>query len=302
MASNLRKKLTSSATLQVYDINSASCQRLVNEYSSYGKVEVASSPKDLTTKCRTVLTSLPSSASVREVFLNSDNGVIAASKTSDRLILECSTIEIETTKEIGQTIMDAGLGAFVDATVSGGMWGANEGTLSFMIGHAEPTEDDVVSKRIFETLSLVGLPNKLQFCGSLGMGQVAKIAHNYVSLANNLVAAEGMALGLRYGIDKKALWKCMTDGTANSWVMHLEQPVPGLVDEAPSSNGYRRAFAARLSLKDLRIAVNSARRVGLDPTAGEAAIRMFEKVDNDPRTTVSSAQSYCCHSDYGKIC
>ena len=81
----------------------------------------------------------------------------------------------------------------------------------------------------------------------------------------------------------------MTDGTANSWVMGLEQPVPGIVAEAPSSNGYRRAFAARLSLKDLGIAVNAAKRVGLDPSAGEAAIRAFQKVDADPRTRVSPA-------------
>ncbi|KAI9040148.1 uncharacterized protein KD926_008593 [Aspergillus affinis] len=154
-----------------------------------------------------------------------------------------------------------------------------------MVGHAEPTsEKDVMGKRVLEILSLVGLPDKTQFCGKLGMGQVAKIAHNYVSLCNNLVATEGMALGLKYGIDKHVLWKCMTDGTANSWVMHLEQPVPGLVSEAPSSNGYRRAFTAALGLKDLGIGVNSARRVGLDPTAGETAIRALQRVEADPRT------------------
>ena len=71
------------------------------------------------------------------------------------------------------------------------------------------------------------------------MGQVAKIAHNYVSLGNNVAATEGMAIGLKYGIDKMALWRCMTDGSANSWVLGLEQPVPGIMPEAPSSNGYR---------------------------------------------------------------
>lgn len=78
-----------------------------------------------------------------------------------------------------------------------------------------------------------------------------------------------MAFGLRYGIDKKVFWKSMTDGTANLQVMHLEQPAPGLVDETSSSSGYQRAFAARLSLKGLGIAVNSAKRVGLDPTVDE---------------------------------
>ncbi|EMT67723.1 Putative 3-hydroxyisobutyrate dehydrogenase, mitochondrial [Fusarium odoratissimum] len=114
--------------------------------------------------------------------------------------------------------------------------------------------------------------------------QIAKIAHNYITLANNLVATEGMAIGLKYGIDKKALFKCIREGTANSWVMGLEQPVPGLVPEAPSSNKYKRAFAPALSVKDLTIGIEAAKKVGIAPTAGEAAIKAFREVDADPRT------------------
>lgn len=212
---------------------------------------------------------------------------MAATKNRDRLLIECSTIEIESTQEIGKAVIDAGLGNFVDATVSGGMWGANDGTLSFMVGHSEPTDTDIVGKLIYETLSLVGVPSTIAFCGGLGMGQVAKIAHNYITLANNLVATEGMAIGLKYGIDKKALFKCIREGTANSWVMGLEQPVPGLVPEAPSSNNYKRAFAPALSVKDLTIGINAAKKVGVNPTAGEAAIKAFRVVDADPRTHVS---------------
>ncbi|KAF4460204.1 3-hydroxyisobutyrate dehydrogenase [Fusarium albosuccineum] len=296
MASNLRKKLPSSTTLYIFDINKDVCQRLINEFGGHGPIEVASSAKNLVSKCKTTLSSLPAGVHVRKVYLDSENGVIAATKDSDRLLIECSTIEIESTQEIGKTIIDAGVGTFVDATVSGGVWGANGGTLSFMVGHPEPTAGDTVGKRVFETLSLVGVPKTIQFCGGLGMGQVAKIAHNYITLCNNLVATEGMAIGLKYGIDKKALWKCITDGTANSWVMGLEQPVPGLVDEAPSSNNYKRAFAPALSVKDLTIGINSARKVGIDPTAGEAAIKAFRVVDADPRTTVSLRRE----SEYGR--
>lgn len=205
MAGNLRKKLPSSTTLYVFDINQEAISRFIDNFSSYGKIEAASSAKDLVSKVGTVLSSLPNGPCVRQVYLDPENGVIAATKNQDRLLIECSTIEIESTQEIGKTVSDAGLGDFVDATVSGGMWGANAGTLSFMVGHAEPTETDRVGKHVFETLSLVGAPNTIAFCGGLGMGQVAKIAHNYITLGNNLVATEGMAIGLKYGIDKKAL-------------------------------------------------------------------------------------------------
>ncbi|KAF2014547.1 hypothetical protein BU24DRAFT_441937 [Aaosphaeria arxii CBS 175.79] len=284
MAINLRRKLDSGVTLHVYDVLDTAIQRFLKEAGDYGKVEVATSPADLVGKCGTVLSSLPAGQHVKQVYLEGDNCVLKAPVNADRLIIDCSTIEIELTRDVGNQIMNAGLGNFVDATVSGGVWGANDGTLTFMVGHAKPTEADVVGNRVWNILSLVGQRDKIRFCGGLGMGQVAKIAHNYVSLCNNVTATQGMALGLKYGIDKQVLWECMTDGTANSWVMGLEQPVPGIVPDAPSSNGYRRAFAPALSLKDLGIAVKCAEKVGINPTVGKVAIEAFTVVDNDPRT------------------
>ncbi|KAJ8118894.1 hypothetical protein OPT61_g222 [Boeremia exigua] len=284
MASNLRKKLEPDVILYVYDVLPAAIQRLIEEFGRYGKIEVASSPADLANKCHTVLTGLPAGKHVEQVYANGDNCILKAEKNTERLIIDCSTIEIELTQDLGKRVVDARLGTFVDATVSGGVWGANGGSLTFMVGHSKPTEVDGVGNRIWNILSLVGQRDKIRFCGGLGMGQVAKIAHNYVSLCNNVTATQGMAFGLKYGIEKKVLWECMTDGTANSWVMGLEQPVPGLVAEAPSSNGYRRAFAASLSLKDLGIAMKSAEKVGLDLTVGKVAIEAFKVVDEDPRT------------------
>lgn len=285
MASNLRKRLPAATILQVCDLRSELCQQLVTDFGQFGNIEVVASPKELVTSCQTVLSSLPSSAAVKDVYLNETTGVIAAPHDAGRLIIECSTIEIETTQSIGRRIIDASVGFFVDATVSGGAHGAKLGTLSFMVGH--PTSSDTAGARILDVLSLVGVPDTIVFCGGLGMGQAAKIAHNYVCIANVLVATEGMALGIKYGVDKQALWKCMTDGAANSWVMHYEQPVPGLVDTSPSSHGYRRQFAASLGLKDLRIANDAARKVGLDPSAGQLAFDAFQKVHDDPRTRVS---------------
>lgn len=156
-----------------------------------------------------------------------------------------------------------------------------------MVGH--PTNNSKIGLRIYCILSLVGISEKIRFCGKLGMGQVAKVAHNYVCIVNLLTATEGMALGIKYGIDKKVLWQCMTDGAANSWVLGLEQPVPGIVPEAPSSRNFERAFAARLSLKDSGVAIRASDKVGLDPSVGQVACEAFRRVDDDPRTTVSFA-------------
>lgn len=296
MASNLHKRLPPTTTLYIYDINPKVINHLITNYSNHGRIEAASSAKDLASKTGTMLSSLPTGLHVRKIYLDLENRVTAATKNPGRLLIECSTMEIESTQEVGKIIRDAGLGTFVNATVSGGMWGANAGTLLFMVGHADPTTnpEDMVGKCIFNTLSLVGVPSTIAFCGGLGMGQVAKIAHNYITLANNLVATEGMAIRLKYGINKKALFKCITEGTANSWVMGLEQPIPRLVSEAPSSNNYKQAFVPALSVKDLTIGIEAVRRVGIKPSAGEVALRAFQEVDDDPCTHVSLVWFWFC--------
>ncbi|KAH8435337.1 putative AP-3 adaptor complex subunit sigma [Aspergillus melleus] len=132
---NLRQKLPSTKTLHIHDINTETCKKLVAEYSSHGKIEIAPSAKELTSKCHTVLSSLPAGKHVRQVYLDAEHGVITASKDPERLLIECSTIKIESTMEFGKTIIDAGLGTFVDATVSGGVWGANSGSRTRDLDH-----------------------------------------------------------------------------------------------------------------------------------------------------------------------
>ncbi|PSK53741.1 hypothetical protein B9Z65_7547 [Elsinoe australis] len=296
MASNLIKNLPPSTTLQILDTNPDVLQRFVADYSTFGKIEVCKTAKELATRCHTMLSSLPNGPIAQEVYLNPSEGVIAASEAPTRIMLDASTFEPELSVHIGQTLLTKGLGRYVDIPLAGGAVGAMNGTLSFMVGYHRPSADDVIGKRIVEALALVGDREKVQFCGKLGMGSASKIAHNYVCLCYNLAATEGMALGLKLGVDKHVLWKVMTEGCCDSFQMHLEQPVPGLVDNAPSSNQYKRNFAAALTLKDLRIALKSGQKLGLDLTAGRTAIDASTKVDDDPRTKLSACMSKCCGS------
>lgn len=288
MAKNLRQKIPASSTLVIYDIDQDTCRRVSEELTPIGKTRIAKSVQDLTASCHTIVASLPNGKIARAVFQDPETGVIGAPADAQRLFIDCSTFEPEISEQIGKALLDAGCGTYADAPLAGGAYGAQQGTLSFMLGYAEPSEGDEVGRRIIETLSMIGDRKKIQCCGRLGMGSACKIAHNYVCLCYNLVATEGMALGIKYGIDKHLLWKVMTDGCANSYQMHLEQPVPGIVENAPSSHRFERAFAAALTLKDLRIAMAMGEKLGLDLTAGRTAITAFEKVDGDPRTKVRS--------------
>ena len=118
MATNVRKKMSSKATLYVNDINRSACENFVKVNSSYGPIEISDTAKEVASKAPVLISIVPASQHVRQVYLDKENGVIAAKPDDNRLILESSTIDVDTTREVGKAVMDAGLGRYVDAPVS----------------------------------------------------------------------------------------------------------------------------------------------------------------------------------------
>ena len=219
MAVNMRKKMPPSCTLHVYDVVESACQRFVEECSAFGKIEIAKSSKEVATKCQTLPTVMPTGDNVRQVFLDQQNGVIAAPKDENQLMVECSTIDIKATRDIGKQIMEAGMGTYIDAPVSCGVRGAKEGTIAFLVGYPGSPDTDPIARRIASVVSYMGLPERVNFCGELGSGLVGKIVNNYISINNVLSLAEGMAFGKRYGVDKMTLYNCVKAFSGNSWVL-----------------------------------------------------------------------------------
>jgi 3-hydroxyisobutyrate dehydrogenase-like beta-hydroxyacid dehydrogenase len=291
MAGNVRKKMAETATLHIFDVNHAACHRFVDKFGGFGPIKIARSSKEVAYKSVTVISMLPMDQHARAVYLDKEAGVIAAPSNPNRLILECSTIGITTTQEIGEQIQTAGLGTYVDTPVSGGVGGAEAGTLSFFCGHSG-VKDSVV-KRIRYAISWMGASERIHFCGHLGAGLASKIVNNYIGLSNIAVAAQGMAFGLRHGIDKEILYKCIKGSSGDSWVMDFAQPVPGILAKCASSNGFRAGFTPRLCVKDISMGIKAAKQVGIDATMGEIALKIFEKADQDLRTTVSLPLHAC---------
>lgn len=287
MAVNLRKKMDPKATLHVYDVVTELLSRFTTECGSFGPIKVAQSAKEVATNVNTLLTIVPTSKNVRQVFLDPEVGIVAAPKNPERLMLECSTIEIKETQEIGKLVIEAGAGIYVDTPVSGGARGAEEATIAFLVGHPGPPETDPVAKRIKDVVSFMGLPERVNFCGPLGAGLVGKIVNNYISINNVLSLAEGMAFGLRYGVDKMTLYNCVKASSGDSWVLENKNSVPGVIARSPASNNFRATFPARMVLKDLGLGISAASDVGISASMGQAALKSFQKANDDPRTTVS---------------
>lgn len=301
MAGNVRKKMPSSATLYIFDVSNEACQRFVTSFGGYGPIEVTASSREVASKSSTVISMVPMDHHARAVYLDAETGVIAAPKDPERLILECSTIAIATTQDIGRKVMDAGVGTYVDAPVSGGVQGAVSGTLSFFCGHVGAVDwgvdVDPVARRVRDTVAWMGAAERINFCGHLGSGLACKVVNNYLLLGNLAVAAEGMAFGFRYGVDKETLNKSIRGSSGDSWVLSFASPVPGLVPGSASSNGFKAGFTSRLCVKDMNLAIEAAELVGIDATLGKVAVKHFEKADQDPRTAVSfpfSAPAMCC--------
>lgn len=289
MAGNIRKRMPTSATLYVFDIVPAACERFFNSFSSFGPIEIAQTAKDAAETSGTVISMVPTGENAKEVYLNPVHGVIAAQKLRDRLILECSTIDVKSTTEIGKTIVDAGAGRYVDAPVSGGTKGAEAANLSFMVGFDAARRSEPLGQQIEEVIHRMGAPERLKFCGGLGMGLVCKTVNNYIGLSNLVTAAEGMAFGLKHGVDKMTLYKCIKGSSGDSWVMDGAQLVPGIHAASPSTQGFRASFAPRLCVKDVSLALQAAQESGIEGSMGTAALKIFQKTDDDPRTTVSAS-------------
>jgi 3-hydroxyisobutyrate/3-hydroxypropionate dehydrogenase len=288
MAANVRKKMPASSTLHVFDVNQAACNRFVEQHSHYGPVRIASSSKALAEASDLIISMVPMDKHAEAVYLDPESGVIASPHSSTRLVLECSTISVEMTRKIGKKIMDAGIAHFIDTPVSGGIWGAEAGTLSFFCGHPDASKTTDTGKRVLTTLGYMGASERITFCGNLGAGLVTKIVNNYIGLTNLAVAAQGLAFGLRHGVDADTLYECVKGGTGDSWIMRTIPPVPGLSLKSPASKGFKPGFTAQLTAKDIGLAIDAAHQVGIDPSLGEVAVKMFQEAAEDPRTKASS--------------
>ncbi|KAL2832187.1 NAD binding domain of 6-phosphogluconate dehydrogenase-domain-containing protein, partial [Aspergillus pseudoustus] len=280
MAANLRRALPASTTLYVNDLNSAACEKFKREVGEHGPVEIAPTAMDAASNASTVFSIVTASAHVRSVYLDEETGVVNAPPDPDRLMLECSTIDLGTTREVQAAIAEAGVGVFLDAPVSGGIQRAADGTLAFLIGHPAPPSDyssspTPLQSRIQAAISPMADPDRLIFCGGFSAGLASKIANNYLACSNMAVLAEAFAMGMAAGVNRQVLFECFRKSSGYSWAVDYAQPVPQLVP-GPASNGYAVSFLMPMILKDMDLGIGMAGDAGTPTGIGAAVRKVFE--------------------------
>jgi len=118
MATNVRQKLPSSSKLFIQDVYRPACEKFISENEKFGSIEIVQSAKEAAEKANVVISCLPSIETLRTVYLNKDSGVLAAPSDPERLILECSTIDIASAREVAGEIAAAKSGIYVDTPMS----------------------------------------------------------------------------------------------------------------------------------------------------------------------------------------
>ncbi len=193
-----------------------------------------------------VITMLPAGPHVRAVYLGT--GGVLASARQGSLLIDCSTIDVETARAVGAAAGEAGFG-MLDAPVSGGVGGATAGTLTFMVGGTE--SDFARGEPILQSMG-----KTIVHAGTAGNGQAAKICNNMMLGISMIAVCEGFALAEKLGLDWQRLFDISSKSSGQCWAMTNYCPVPGPVPTSPANRGYKAGFTAEMMLKDLKLAAS----------------------------------------------
>ena len=232
------------------------------------KFEVANTIDDLLKgSVSAVITMLPAGKHSKDVYLGKDGILNKVSKNC--LLIDCSTIDIKTSIEIGTKAKKLGI-EMIDAPVSGGVMGAKNGTLTFLVGGSKEA-----FKQAKPLLQIMG--KNIFHAGDLGSGNGAKICNN-MSLGITMIAAsESLMLAKRLNIDIKKVHEIMKNASGNSWPISIYPPLPGLIEGTPSNNNYRPGFSAGMMNKDLKLANECAKQVNASTPLGAMALNIYNK-------------------------
>ena len=217
-----------------------------------------------------VVTMLPSGKIVKSIYLG-DKGIIK-NAPENLLLIDSSTIDVETAREVSKEAINRNL-RIVDAPFSGGVGGAQAGTLTFMVGGEKESFDSAK-----EFLDIMG--GNIIYAGLSGNGQAAKICNNMLLGISMIGTAEAFNLAENLGLDAQTFFDISSTASGQCWSMTSYCPVPGPVPSSPANNDYKPGFSAALMLKDLRLSQEAALMTTSLTPLGANATSIYEQIEN----------------------
>ena len=257
MAMNLMK---AGHHVEGFDLNRDAVEKLVAAGgASMESAKVAASRAEI------VITMLPSGKEVRELYL--DPGGIIDSANPGTLLIDSSTIDVATARDVAMSAERKGM-SMVDAPVSGGVTGAQAGTLTFMVGGGDGAFEK--AKPVLEAMG-----KTIVHAGGAGNGQAAKICNNMILGVSMIAVSEAFVLAEKLGLDAQKLFDIASKSSGQCWSLTSYCPVPGPVPSSPANRDYQAGFTADMMLKDLRLAKEAAQTVAARTPLGAGAAAIY---------------------------
>jgi 3-hydroxyisobutyrate dehydrogenase len=247
-----------------YDINTSAMRAL-----GAAGVATAVSAAEAARGTDVVITMLPAGEHVRDVWLH-QGGLVEVLRGGTPLLIDCSTIDVETARTVTEAAAAAGL-EMLDAPVSGGVGGATAATLTFMVGGGE-----TAFARGLPVLQAMG--KNIVHAGGPGAGQAAKICNNMMLAINMVGVSEGFLLARKLGLDWDKLFQIASTSSGQSWALSSYCPAPGPVPAAPSNRDYAAGFTAALMLKDVKLSQSAADAVGSPTPLAAHAMSFYQAI------------------------
>ncbi|GAA4641071.1 NAD(P)-dependent oxidoreductase [Gordonia humi] len=212
-----------------------------------------------------VFTMLPTGDLVAAV-LTGEDGVFALMRDG-AVAIDSSTVDVVQTRDLHDEAKRRGV-AFLDAPVSGGVAGAQAGTLAVMVGG--DAADFEVARPVLE-----GYGGHVGLIGGAGSGQAVKIVNNMIVGACLAATCEGVVLAERLGLDTSALFDMVSRSSGDNWALRNWYPIPGVVETAASNRDFAPGFTTALLVKDLNLAVSAGQATGTPLQTGQTVLRQF---------------------------
>jgi len=206
----------------------------------------AASPKEAAAGAEIIVICVSDTPDVEAIVLG-ENGVIHGA-SQGAIVVDMSTISPTATRCMAEALAERGI-KLVDAPVSGGPEGAQKGTLSIMVGG-----DAADVAKVLPILETMG--KTITHVGPIGAGQITKAINQILITGTYLTMAEGLTIGMKAGLDMQKVLQAIGGGAASSWVLHNR-------GNNVVNNSYPLGFRLSLHRKDLRIALDTARELGV---------------------------------------
>jgi 3-hydroxyisobutyrate dehydrogenase len=263
MARNLIK---AGHDLKAFDLFEAAVELAVSRGAT-----AAATAKDAATDVDVVVSMLPAGKHVRSVYVEDD--ALLDVVAPGTLIIDSSTIDVQSARDVIAEATKRGVD-MIDAPVSGGVGGAEAGTLTFMCGGT----DDAFG-RAKEFLDIMG--QNIFHAGAAGNGQAAKICNNMLLGICMIGTSEAFNLADKLGLDAQTFFDISSTASGQNWSMTSYCPAPGPIPTSPANNDYQPGFAVDMMLKDLRLAKEAAESVSAPVPLGNDSEEIYGKLSDD---------------------